>query len=290
MVSAFARGAMVLDDPRYERIAEKAANTLLEKLRKNGRLHHSIAGGRPATAKERGAPGKLGAVAFADDYTFLAAGLLDLFELTHNERWLKAAIALMNELERYHVDAENGGYYLTASDAEKLLAREKPSDDGAMPSANSLAVANQARLAELTTDDLWGKRAEATLGAFSGALQRRPMTLDVMLQGADFFLGTPKEIVIVTPEGRPDSAERLLDVLRRTYIPNHVLVVGSESDFSGELGELVPWAKGKPTKKGRATAYVCERGACDLPTSNPGVFRKQLAPPSRAIRQDTTSK
>ncbi|MBW2375414.1 MAG: hypothetical protein JRF55_05380 [Deltaproteobacteria bacterium] len=27
---------------------------------------------------------------------------------------------------------------------------------------------------------------------------------------------------------------------------------------------------------GKATAYVCERGRCELPTSNPSVFQKQV--------------
>ena len=111
------------------------------------------------------------------------------------------------------------------------------------------------------------------------------MALDVMLLGADFFTGTPKEIVLVTPEGQPQSADALLAVLNQTFIPNHVLVVGTEQDFSGELGTLVPWAKGKPAKNGQATAYVCERGACELPTNSPRVFRKQLAPPKSARRQ-----
>lgn len=52
-------------------------------------------------------------------------------------------------------------------------------------------------------------------------------------------------------------------------MPNPVLVVGTEQDFSGELGTLVPWAKGKPAKNGKAAAYVCERGACELPTNSP---------------------
>ena len=276
MVSAFARGARVLADARYETIAEAAATTLLSRLRKNGRLHHSFTGDG------------LSSVAFADDYTFLAAGLLDLFELTNDPRWLKDAIALMEDLEKYHADAEGGGYYLTPSDGEKLLAREKPAHDGAIPSANSLAVANHARLSELTTDDRWRQRGETTLRAFSDTLQRRPMALDIMLLGADFFLGTPKEIVIVTPEGQRGAAEPLLAVLNRTYLPNHVLVVGTEQDFSGELGNLVPWAKEKPAKNGQATAYVCERGACELPTTHAAVFQKQLAP--TRIRQESTSK
>jgi len=33
---------------------------------------------------------------------------------------------------------------------------------------------------------------------------------------------------------------------------------------------------GKTARRGQATAYVCERGACELPTTDPEVFAAQL--------------
>jgi len=46
----------------------------------------------------------------------------------------------------------------------------------------------------------------------------------------------------------------------------------SEVRFDG----LVPLANGKPARDGRTTAYVCERGVCKLPTTEPDEFRRQL--------------
>ncbi len=264
MLAAFARGARVLARPDYARLAERAAAALLRVHRKDGRLRHSSKDGRVSD------------VVFADDYAFLAAGLLELFEATSTPRWLAEAISLMDELARFHEDEENGGYFLTPFDGEPLLAREKPSHDGALPSANSVALLTELRLALYTTDRRWRERAEGTCRAFAARLERLPITLDVMLLGVDLALSEPRELVLVVPPGEHAAAECFLDVLRRSFAPHYGLVVGSEDELAGELGRLVPWARGKRLEAGCATAYVCREGACELPTRDPEVMARQL--------------
>ncbi len=41
--------------------------------------------------------GRTGVAAFLDDYAFLAAGLLDLYEATFDARWLGAALAIADD-------------------------------------------------------------------------------------------------------------------------------------------------------------------------------------------------
>ncbi len=267
MISAMARGARVLDDPRYRDSAIQAAQQLAGKLIVNGRLHHSYKNGRTTTT------------AFAEDYAFLSAGLIDLFEATSDLRWLDQAVELMNQLETHHGNKAGGGYFRTADDAEKLLAREVETTDGAVPSASSLALMNHLRLQALTTDDRWRQRAEATLRAYATVLERRPYGLDEMMLAVDFYADSPKEIALITPDGMAPTDEALtplLAVLRSSFVPNHVFLITSREAAGGPLSKRVPWAKDKPTKGGKPTAYVCERGSCDLPTSDPAVFRKQI--------------
>src|SRR4029453_13340125 len=90
--------------------------------------------------------------AYLDDYAFLVAGLLDLYEATGEARWLREAIALAAGLAPPH-EAGAGCFFMTAADPEGLLAREKPAGDGAEPSGNSVHALNLLRLHELTTDD-----------------------------------------------------------------------------------------------------------------------------------------
>jgi hypothetical protein len=39
---------------------------------------------------------------------------------------------------------------------------------------------------------------------------------------------------------------------------------------------MIPWLEGKQALQDRSAAYVCERGRCDLPTSSPAVFQRQI--------------
>ncbi len=271
VISALARAALLLDEPRYAGAAVAAATALVRDLRADRPLPHALVAGAPTG---RG---------FLDDHTALALALLDVFELTSDPAWLRDAQRLLDRVEKSFADRTNGGYFLTADDAEALLLRDKPSDDGPVPSGNSMAALAWLRLATLTGDDRHRARAETTLRAFAAPLAGRPGSLDAMLCAVDFATDAPKEIAVVLPEGGPGSgalrpaARPLLDVLRRTFVPNAVLVVATESELAGPLGSALPWTKDKLPKAGRATAYVCERGTCKLPVTDPAELAKLLA-------------
>jgi hypothetical protein len=212
---------------------------------------------------------------YLDDYAFLAQGLLDLYEATFEPRWLAESIALHGVLEKHFRDAKQGGFFMTPDDAEGLLAREKPEYDGAEPSGNSVAILNLLRLEELTTNDRYRVLAEEALAAFGSTLERGPTAVPKMLAALEFKLDTPKEVIIVKPA--PDvSVEAMLAKLRETYLPNRVLSIVAEGRDLAEQKKLIPLLEGRLAMRGKVTAYVCENRVCDLPTSDPEVFGKQL--------------
>jgi len=263
MISAHARAALVLGDPRYAQRAERAAGFLLKSLRKGERLSRSFKDGR---AQHDG---------YLDDYAFLTAGLLDLFEATGNLRWLREAISLDRVVEAHYEDRSNGGFFLTADDHEHLIARERPSYDGAEPAGSSIEILNLLRLSELTTNEAYRKRAERAFMPLGGVLRNSPAAVSEALLALDFLLDSAKEIVIVTRRSRSE-AEPLLARLRTTYVPNRVLLVATEGAALGELARLSPLVQGKVAGKSQAMVYVCKRGVCDLPTTDPAIFEKQI--------------
>ena len=262
MISAFARGALVLGDDAYARRAERAAEFVLTRMRQGGRLLRSYRDGRARFG------------AYLDDYAFMIAGLLDLYEATGKSRWLQEAMTLDSELERRYEDA-GGGYFMTANDHEKLLAREMPSYDGAEPSGNSVQALNLLRMAEFTTQDRYRERADRLLRGFQAHLADAPTSLSEFLLAVDFRLDAPKEVVIVAPRSRAD-AEPFLARLRQTFLPNRVLAVAVEGADQKEQEELVGLLRDKSPQSGKATAFVCERGICKLPTTDPEVFTRQI--------------
>jgi uncharacterized protein YyaL (SSP411 family) len=265
MISGFAVAGRVLGEPRYVTAASRAATFALERLRFSGRLARSFKDGRPGPA------------GFLDDYTFLVAGLLDLYEAGGERGFLEAALELAEETERLFADTVRGGWYMTAGDHEEMLAREKPAYDGAEPSGTSVALLNALRLGAYTADDRWRTRAERAFASVGGVLADRPMALTEALLALDWATDRAREVAIVWPKGGSQSAAApLLEVLRKTFLPNVVRVAASEDQITA-LVKAAPFVEGKVALGGKATAYVCERGSCQLPTHDAAALTKQLA-------------
>jgi uncharacterized protein YyaL (SSP411 family) len=264
MISALAVGGRVLAEPRYVAAAARAAEFILAELRRDGRLQRSWKDGRAS------GPG------FLEDDAFFVAALLDLYEATFEPRWLAEALELAQRAETLFADTEHGGWFRTASDHETLLAREKPNQDGAEPAGGSVALLNVLRLHALTSDERWRRIAERALRAHAPTLREHPTALHEMLLGLDFFTGASPEIVLVWPAGE-SAPTPFLEPLRRTFIPNRALLGAAEGTDLDGLARLAPIAAGKTILAGRAAAYVCEHGACRLPTTDPAEMEAQLA-------------
>jgi len=263
-ISALAFGGRVLGEWRYVAAAIRAAEFVLGRMVKNGRLQ------RTWLAGEAGIP------AFLDDHAFLAGGLLDLHEATFEPRWLDAAVEICEKQERLFADPRGGGWFSTAEDHDRLLAREKPTHDGAEPSGASLALLDALRLHAFTTDERWWKVAEGALRHYAGTLVSQPAALTEMLLALDFATDAAREVVLVWPEGET-APEPFVSVLRKSFLPNRALCGAAEGDGIARLGRLALVAAGK-VAAGRPTAYVCEKGQCRLPAIAPEKLAAQIAP------------
>jgi uncharacterized protein YyaL (SSP411 family) len=263
MITAFARAGWALDDARYTAVASRAAGFVLGTMRaKDGALVR--------TYRE----GKKGSSSFLDDYAFMVGACLDLYEATGESNWLVRAIELQTDQEARYLDTQSGGYYLTANDAEALLVREKPAYDRAVPSGNSVAAANLLRLHDYTGDQKWRSAAERLFASFGFRVTRSPDGFPLLLVALDHYYDTPLEIAIVAPT-QPAEASPLVERLRGAFVPNKAFAVLADEEAAKQQAQ-VPWLEGKRAMGGKTTAYVCERGRCDLPTSNAAVFRKQI--------------
>ena len=241
MISAFARAGFAFGRADYvERAARAAACFDVAALRRTGR--HA---------------------ALLEDYAFLAAGLVDLYEVSGEARWLSSAVALHARLAAEFADPQ-GGFFRTPAQHEALLAREKPSYDGAEPTGNSVAALTLLRLAEITGEQRYRDQAEALLKSFGALLAGAPAALGEMLLAVDFLLAKPREVVLVRPRGGSDAP--LLDALRARFAPAQVLIRHEEG-----TPPATPLAADRPPG-----AYVCVQGACRLPVTTPAELEKLL--------------
>ncbi len=264
-ISGFAVAGRVLDEPRYVAAAARAAEFVLARMRPDGRLARSWKDGRT------------GAMGFLEDHAFVAAGLIDLFEATAERRWLESALELAAETERLFADPA-GGWFMTAADHERLIAREKPAYDGAEPSGTSVALLSALRLHTFTTDDRWRAVADRAFGALAPALTENPLALAEALLAVEYAAGRAQEIALVWPAAA--GAPQMADLLRRTFVPHRALVAADAATAAG-LAPIIPWLADKPPLDGRPTAYVCVEGRCDLPAQDAAALKARLEAGSR---------
>ena len=265
MISAFAQAAWMLDEARYASAAAGAAEFVVNQMRgADGALVRTYRDGKKATTS------------FLDDYAFMVGACLDLYEATAGIVWLQRAVELQSDQDTRYIDAQSGGYYLAPAGGETLLVREKPAYDGAVPSGNSVAAGNLLRLHDLTGDAKWRRwPSDCSLsGSFTST--RSPIGFPLLLSVASTTTTT------LASRGRAHRSPRAgKRQPARRAASQDASCPTRPSPFSptrkrAEQQAQVPWLEAKRAMGGKSTAYVCERGRCDLPTPSPGVFQKQL--------------
>ncbi len=203
--------------------------------------------------------------AYLEDHAFLLEALLTLYESTFDPRWFHEARALADVTIERFADSEQGGFFETSADHEQLVARRKDLEDHPIPSGNASMALGLLRLAALTGEYAYEKRATGVLALLHPLAGRHPQAFAHLLQAADFHLATTHEVAL-TGEGIAELAQ----VVRGEFRP-HLVVAGGEP-------ANVPLLQGRDPIDGRATAYVCEHFACRRPVTTADELTSLLAP------------
>jgi hypothetical protein len=262
MVAALATAARVFDESRYREAAVEAAGFLLSTMQPDdGPLLHRYRG------QEAAIPGHL------DDYAFLTWGLIELYQTTFEPRWLEAALDLLDRSLDQFWDQQDGGFFLTAEGGEDLIVRPKELADGALPSGNSVQLANLLRAARMTGRTALEERADALSRWAGRQVRSRPTGFTAFLLGTQFALGPTQEVVIAGPPDAEDTGA-LVEAVRDVYAPFTVTLRRPET--ASALTELAPFTADQPPVDGAAAAYVCQDFRCEAPTTDPERLREQL--------------
>jgi len=270
IIDALARAAQILNHTAYFAAAEKAALFLLEHVaRSDGRLLHTWRHGKS----------KLDA--YLDDYAYFVNALVALYETNFDERWIDEAVRLADLMRQHFEDKNNGGYFFTADDHERLIARNKDFHDASVPSGNGMAATALIRLGKLTgrTDYL-----ESALGAIAAGMplmERAPTAAGQLLIALDLWLGPLSELVLIGGKSEPES-RAILDEIQRAYLPNCVLAyrpdeAGQPSDRPSATSQhLEPLFSGRKTIDNQPTLYVCQNFTCQQPVVGADAIRATI--------------
>ncbi|HUI80778.1 MAG TPA: thioredoxin domain-containing protein [Bryobacteraceae bacterium] len=256
MISAFALGGAILNEPRYAGAAVRAAEFLI------ARMYDPATGILLRRYREGDAfiPG------FLDDYALFTQGLLDLYETQFDRRHLDLAIRLTEKQRELFEDREGGAFFSTTAGDSSLVLRVKEDYDGAEPSGNSVAALNLLRLAQFTGRGEFRKSAERLISAFGPRLSVAPVAIPKMLVAVDFLLSDPRQVIIVGNRGAADTNE-LIHTVQSHFDPHRIILVVDSEESRQALSAGIPSIAAMSQLDGRAAAYVCRNYTCQLPVS-----------------------
>jgi len=254
---AFAEAAAYLGREDYRQIAESNAEFIFKTLWDGNRLLHSFKDGRARFN------------AYLDDYANVADGLLSLYQLSFEEKWLKRAEELTDHIIDKFWDSDNGGFYFTDIGHEALITRTKDYFDNATPSGNSVAADVLVRLGALLGRNDLTDMARRLFESTGALLAQYPSGFGRLLEAIDFYLGPSKEVAVVVSGVSGKDADSFIAAYRKRYLPRTVIA-------AGETG-TVALLRDRAAMGGKSTAYVCENMTCQRPVTDVGEFEKQIA-------------
>lgn len=268
MIAALANAGVFLGQPAWVALGRRAFDFVAGAMTRDDRLGHSWRDGRLLF------PG------LGSDFAAMIRAALALFEATGEHRFLDRAIKWQQAFDRHYANPDNGGYYLTADDAEGLILRPSATSDDAIPNLNGLAAQNLVRLAALTGDVRWRTRVDIL---FDGILPLAAANLFghlSLLSALDLRLRGAQIVIVRTKNQNAAHNDPLVDAAQQ--IPfNEKSVLRLDS-----IDALPPGhpAHDKIAAAPDGAAFICVGETCSLPLTNPSAIVQTIAALQRPAR------
>lgn len=200
--------------------------------------------------------------AYLDDYAFLLSALLDYLQSNWNNDYLIWAKEIADTLLNKFEDTENGGFYFTSHDHEKLIQRSMTFSDDAMPSGNAIAASALQRIGLLLANTTYLDAAENCLKTSNNSLQSQAIIHCNILHALEENINSPTIVVI---RGDDDIIQAWQDIIHEQYLPGvYVVAIPTDEEVIDEL-------KNKQAKE-NTCAYICEGTNCLSPIESLGEF------------------
>lgn len=247
MISALAKAGSILGEPGFVERAAAAAKATRASL-------YDPANQRLARASREG---KTYGQCVANDYIFLARGMIDLYRSGGDPAALSFASELQKSADDLFFDPEVGLYHLTAI---TMRDEEMPQlwglSDLDLPSPNGVAALNLLDLAALMGTAGYRERAAGIVKAAGAPPIRNAFTLGNIAR-ASLRLQEPAKLAIVSAPAATPEAQALLAAVRRQASSEVGIVHLTGENAPPELAARTEIAQFKPDGAG-VKLYLCE--------------------------------
>ncbi|TDD52880.1 thioredoxin domain-containing protein [Nonomuraea terrae] len=269
-IAALAETGAVFERPDLVAAATAAAELLAGTHMVDGRLLRTSRDGRAGAN-----------AGVLEDYANVAEGLIALYGVTGEARWLRLAGSLLDTVLDRFADG-SGGFYDTADDAERLFQRPQDATDNATPSGRYAAAGALLSYGALTGSTRHREAAEAALGTVSVLAAGHARFAGWGLAVARAALSGPVEVAVVGPADDPRTAALHREALLAD-VPGIVVALGRGDGADRGTGDpLTPREAFPALLEGRGlvdeapAAYVCRGFTCRMPVTTVDALRSEL--------------
>lgn len=176
MIKSLAFAARIFNEDKYKTAAVKAEKFITEHLiTGDGEIFRSF---RQETSNVHG---------FIDDYAFIIYGLLELYQATNDNTYLKSAEKFAGKMISEFYDEVNGGFFSTSINSEAPLIRIKSVVDQAIPSGNSIAILDLLILNNIAKNQNYTNIANNTFNNFGYSVNYYPTSYTQFLIAFIYF-------------------------------------------------------------------------------------------------------
>jgi uncharacterized protein len=256
MIAALANAGALMGQGGWIAMGARAYRFIASTMARGDRLGHSWRQGRLLF------PG------LASDFANMIRAALALHEATGERSYLDQALAWQRALDRHYANPDNGGYFLTADDAEGLVVRPGATHDDATPNPNSIAAGNLVRLAVLAGDDMWRAKADRLIEGVLGAAGENLLGHAALLNALDLRLRAA-EIVVA---GSGPAADALAAAALKLPFLDRIVLRARSADA---LPTSHP-AASKIAAAPHGAAFVCVAERCSLPVTTADALAEAL--------------
>jgi uncharacterized protein YyaL (SSP411 family) len=256
MIAALANAGALLAEKAWIDLGARAFRFVAESMTRDDRLGHSWRAGRLLF------PG------LSSDYAAMIRAAIVLHQATGTESYLEQALTWTEALERHHANADTGGYFLTADDAEGLIVRPAQTRDDALPNPNALMAQNLIRLSVLTGEDRYRSRADRLLEGLLPLAGANLIGHMALLSALDLRL-RHREIVAVG-----ERADEFAEAAQRlSFLDRTILRVSDAEKLPPEHPARIMAASAPES----GAAFVCQGERCSLPITEPGKLAESVS-------------
>jgi uncharacterized protein len=276
-IATLADAGRWLAEPRYVAAAQEAAAFLRALAHVDGKLQRGVRGGR-----------SLGD-GFLEDRALFGLALLRLHAATGDHALLAEARGIADEIVAEHHDRARAGFLRApASRTGTALVPLLDMQDGPSPAGGTTATLLLLELATIGGDEALRSIALDVLARWAADAREEPTRAGTLLVALDLATANVHEVVVAGDPG--EAADALWRELATTSSARVLSARVPAGGADATLAKSFPALAGKTARAGKPTAYVCERGSCRLPTSDPAKLRDQLAKIERARIEPVTDR